>query len=156
MRKLLFWLDHNKKEYASLSNAAQSFSKTNAWEIEMTAALVFHLVRQGIYQNEDIAVLTPYLGQLQKLRQRLRSSFAIVVSDRDVEDLEVNGLEDNTGEEITATTGRARKTTLLNALRIATVENFQGEEAKVIIISLVRSNDERKCGFLKVSFCYYT
>jgi len=31
------------------------------------------------------------------------------------------------------------------------VDNFQGEEAKVIVISLVRSNDERKCGFLKTS-----
>ncbi len=27
----------------------------------------------------------------------------------------------------------------------------QGEEAKVIVVSLVRSNDERKCGFLKTS-----
>lgn len=81
MRKRLFWLDHNEKEDASTSNSAQSFSKTNAWEVEMTAALVTHLVRQGTYRNEDIAVLTPYLGQLQKLKQRLRSSFAIVVGD---------------------------------------------------------------------------
>ncbi|KAI4273758.1 MAG: hypothetical protein L6R38_006265 [Xanthoria sp. 2 TBL-2021] len=68
MRKRLFWLDHNEKEDALPSNPAQSFSKTNAWEVEMTAALVSHLVRQGIYRNQDIAVLTPYLGQLQKLK----------------------------------------------------------------------------------------
>ena len=151
MRKRLFWLDHNEKEDASPSNPAQSFSKTNTWEVEMTAALVSHLVRQGVYRNQDIAVLTPYLGQLQKLKQRLRSSFAIVVGDRDLEDLEAKGLEDGNGEETSATTGSIRKITLLNALRIATVDNFQGEEAKVIIISLVRSNDERKCGFLKTS-----
>ena len=36
-------------------------------------------------------------------------------------------------------------------MRVATVDNFQGEEAKVIVISLVRSNNERKCGFLKTS-----
>ncbi|KAI4260738.1 MAG: hypothetical protein LQ352_000130 [Teloschistes flavicans] len=151
MRKRLFWLDHDEKEDASPSNAAQSFSKTNAWEVEMTAALVSHLVRQGIYRNEDIALLTPYLGQLQKLKQRLRSSFAIVVGDRDLEDMEAKGLEDHSGEEAPATKGNIRKTTLLNALRIASVDNFQGEEAKVIVISLVRSNDERKCGFLKTS-----
>ena len=151
MRKRLFWLDHNKKEDSSLSNPTQSLSKTNTWEIEMTAALVSHLVYQGIYRNEDIAVLTPYLGQLQKLKQRLRSSFAIVVGDRDLEDLDAKGLEDDNGVETSATVGSIRKTTLLNALRIATVDNFQGEEAKVIIISLVRSNDERKCGFLKTS-----
>ncbi|KAI4239984.1 MAG: hypothetical protein L6R40_005416 [Gallowayella cf. fulva] len=151
MRKRLFWLDHNEKEDASPLNPAQSFSKTNAWEVEMTAALVSHLVRQGIYRNEDIAVLTPYLGQLQKLKKRLQSSFAIVVGDRDVEDMEAKGLEDNVGEETVAAQGNVRKTTLLNALRIASVDNFQGEEAKVIVISLVRSNDERKCGFLKTS-----
>ena len=151
VRRRLFWLDHSKKEDGTPSSPAQSFSKTNTWEVEMVAALVSHLVRQGVYGSEDIAVLTPYLGQLQKLKQRLRSSFAIVVGDRDLEDLEVKGLEDDSGEETIATRGNVRKTTLLNALRIATVDNFQGEEAKVIIISLVRSNDERKCGFLKTS-----
>ncbi|KAI9889600.1 MAG: hypothetical protein M1814_005107 [Vezdaea aestivalis] len=151
MRKRLFWLDHNKREDASPFNTAQSFSKTNTWEVEMTAALVSHLVRQGIYRNEDIAVLTPYLGQLQMLKQRLRSSFAIVVGDRDLEDLETNGLDGESEEDMTATQSKVHKTTLLNALRIASVDNFQGEEAKVIVISLVRSNDERKCGFLKTS-----
>ena len=151
MRKRLFWLDHNEMEDASTSDSAHSVSKTNTWEVEMTAALVSHLVRQGIYRNEDIAVLTPYLGQLQKLKQRLRSSFAIVVGDRDLEDLEAEGFEDDNGKEPSATTGSVRKTTLLDALRIATVDNFQGEEAKVIVVSLVRSNDQRKCGFLKTS-----
>ncbi|MCJ1347634.1 hypothetical protein MMC31_005862 [Peltigera leucophlebia] len=151
MRKRLFWLDHDEKEDGSPSDPAQSFSKTNAWEVEMTAALVSHLVRQGVYRNEDIAVLTPYLGQLQKLKQRLRSSFALVVGDRDLEELQTKGLEDDSGEENMENEGNIQKTTLLNAVRIASVDNFQGEEAKVIVISLVRSNDERRCGFLKTS-----
>jgi len=50
----------------------------------MIAALVSHLIRQGTYRKDDIAVLTPYFGQLQKIKQRLRSSFEIMVSDRDV------------------------------------------------------------------------
>ena len=151
VRKRLFWLDHNEKEDDTSSNLAQSFSKTNGWEVEMVTALATHLVRQGTYRNEDIAVLTPYLGQLHKLRQRLRSSFEIVVGDRDLEDLETKGLESDGEEDRSVTKGNVRKTTLLNALRVASVDNFQGEEAKVIIISLVRSNDERKCGFLKTS-----
>ncbi|CAZ82087.1 unnamed protein product [Tuber melanosporum] len=40
---------------------------------------------------------------------------------------------------------------LLSEVRIATVDNFQGEEAKVVIISLVRSNDAGRCGFLRTS-----
>ena len=62
--------------------------------------------------------------------------------------MEAQGLKDDTtAEQLT----QARKSSLLKALRLATVDNFQGEEAKVIIISLVRSNDERRCGFLKTS-----
>ncbi len=117
----------------------------------MTAALIFHLVRQEIYQNEDIAVLTSYLRQLQKLKQRLRFFFAIVIDDRDLEELETKRLKNDNEEETVAIKDNIRKTTLLNALRIASVNNFQEEEAKVVIISLVRSNDERKCEFLKTS-----
>lgn len=40
---------------------------------------------------------------------------------------------------------------LSELLRIATIDNFQGEEAKLIIVSLVRSNIERKVGFLRTT-----
>ena len=149
MRKHLFWLNHNKKEDASPSNPGQSFSKTNSQEVEVTSALVSNLVHQGIYRNEDITVLTPYLGQLQKLKQHLRLTFTIVVGNQDLEDLEAKGLEDDIEEDTSATTDSVQKTTLLNALWIATVNNVQGEEVKVIIISLVRSNNKRNCRFLK-------
>ncbi|KAF8856068.1 P-loop containing nucleoside triphosphate hydrolase protein [Acephala macrosclerotiorum] len=147
MRKRLYWLDHREKEDARSAQSV-SMSRTNSFEVDMVEALVAHLVRQGTYGNEDIAVLTPYLGQLQKIRKRLASTFAIVVGDRDIEDLEAEGLEDSTENNEEQQT---QKSTLLSALRVATVDNFQGEEAKVIVISLVRSNEERKCGFLKTS-----
>jgi superfamily I DNA and/or RNA helicase len=60
--------------------------------VDMIAALVLHLVRQGTYRSEDIAVITPYLGQLQKIKKRLANSFKIVVGDRDQEELEAKGL----------------------------------------------------------------
>lgn len=37
----------------------------------------------------------------------------------------------------------------LQGVRISVVDNFQGEENDVIILSLVRSNEEAKVGFLK-------
>ena len=43
------------------------------------------------------------------------------------------------------------KKKLSELLRVATVDNFQGEEAKVIIVSLVRSNNEKKVGFLRTT-----
>ncbi|KAH8811111.1 hypothetical protein F5884DRAFT_876247 [Xylogone sp. PMI_703] len=149
MKHRLYWFSHQEKED---QRAAQSISlsRTNNFEVEFIAALVSHLVRQGIYGSEDIAVITPYLGQLQKIRKRLSNSFEIVVGDRDQEELEATGLEEMEasppGQE-----GKVQKTTLLKALRIATVDNFQGEEAKVVVVSLVRSNDENNCGFLKTS-----
>ena len=149
MRDRLYWLDHQEKEDPQPAQAV-SLSKTNTFEVDMIAALVSHLVRQGTYGSEDIAVITPYLGQLQKIKKRLANSFEIVVGDRDQEELEAQGLQDDP-ETSTDGQGQVQKTTLLNALRIATVDNFQGEEAKVIVISLVRSNDKRKCGFLKAS-----
>jgi superfamily I DNA and/or RNA helicase len=117
----------------------------------MTVALVSHLVRQGEYGPDDIAVLTPYLGQLLKLRRRMESMFEISLSDRDMEGLET--LEEiNHNAPPAAQPGNGpnpvAKTTLLKSLRVATVDNFQGEEAKVIVISLVRSNPQNNCGFL--------
>ena len=37
-----------------------------------------------------------------------------------------------------------------HGVRIATIDNFQGEENKIIIVSLVRSNPKNVPGFLKV------
>jgi len=115
----------------------------------MIVALIFHLVRQETYEKDDIAVLTSYLKQLQKIKQRLRSSFEIVIDDRDLQNLKILSLKDDSSKATTESEVNMQKTILLNALRIATVDNFQREEAKVIVISLIRSNDERKCEFLK-------
>lgn len=152
MRKRLFWLDHQHPES---QGDMQSTSHTNDFEVEMTTALVSHLIKQGTYKPDDIAVLTPYLGQLRKLRQRMQSSFEVVLDDRDVKSLEDEGLQD---EGLNSTDGpRAppapgvQKGSIASAVRLATVDNFQGEEAKVVVISLVRSNDQKKCGFLGTS-----
>ncbi|ELR09946.1 hypothetical protein GMDG_04422 [Pseudogymnoascus destructans 20631-21] len=148
MRHRLYWLNHQENEDPRNAQAV-SLSRTNSFEVEMVASLVSHLVRQGTYGPEDIAVITPYLGQLQKIKKRLANSFEIIVGDRDQEDLQAQGLQDDPE----AKDGRIQiqKTTLLSSLRIATVDNFQGEEAKVIVVSLVRSNKDQKCGFLKTS-----
>ena len=38
---------------------------------------------------------------------------------------------------------------MLNGVKITVVDNFQGEENDIILLSLVRSNREAKIGFLK-------
>ncbi|KKY28941.1 putative nf-x1 finger and helicase domain [Diplodia seriata] len=142
MKDRLFWFDHREHEAGSdQPRDVTSTSRTNDFEVEMTVGLVSHLMKQGIYHAEDIAVLTPYLGQLHKLRARLGAMWELVINDRDLDELEKAGIA----------TEQVCKTTALQALKVATIDNFQGEEAKVVIISLVRSNEMNNCGFLKTS-----
>ncbi|KAI0441323.1 hypothetical protein F4803DRAFT_576691 [Xylaria telfairii] len=146
MRKRLFWFDHTSPENESDPTQPLGTSHTNDFEVDMVSALVSHLVRQGVYAHDQIAILTPYLGQLHKLRKRLRNCFEIVLGDRDIDDLNKQGLEPHleNAPEI-------QKKSLGKCLTLATVDNFQGEEADVVVISLVRSNSGGRCGFLRTS-----
>ena len=156
MRKNIYWLDHDNMEEGSQEDVHRK-SHSNIWEVDMVHALVRHVVRQGSYSSTDIAVLTPYTGQLQKLRTRMRNNFEIVLSDRDQETLAKDGFDasdedaetDKQVSEVTSEAKPLQKKKMSELLRVATVDNFQGEEAKVVIISLVRSNKARKIGFLK-------
>ncbi|KAL2168166.1 hypothetical protein VTG60DRAFT_334 [Thermothelomyces hinnuleus] len=151
MRDNLFWLDHDHPEDAK-DDGARAKSHSNPWEVSMVKALIHHLVRQGEYKSTDIALLTPYTGQLQKLRASLSSDFEVFLSDRDLETLAKEGFE-ATQEEEQGTENGSRKVVekkrLLQTIRLATVDNFQGEEAKVVVVSLVRSNSNAKVGFLR-------
>ncbi|OKL63387.1 hypothetical protein UA08_01510 [Talaromyces atroroseus] len=147
VRKRLFWLDHRVPEANPSNEEAAATSRWNDYEVDMTTALVSHLIRQGKYASGDIAVLTPYLGQLHRLRQRLGQAYAITLGDRDQDDLDKAGFED----EATTSNTTGVKATLLQSLRVATIDNFQGEEASVVVISLVRSNTQNRCGFLRTS-----
>ena len=156
MRKNVFWLDHDNIEEGEQADSHQK-SHSNLWEVGMIHALVRHILRQGVYNSTDIAVLTPYTGQLQKIRAILRRDFEIVLSDRDQEALEkegFNSVETNTEsdvdrEQVSTGSKPIQKRKMSELLRVATVDNFQGEEAKVVIVSLVRSNKQKKVGFLR-------
>ncbi|KAI8591622.1 hypothetical protein BDZ88DRAFT_487300 [Geranomyces variabilis] len=146
MRKRLFWLDHSHYEDSAQSDdGPQQTSKTNRWEAEMLIALVRHLKRQGMYsEKEDIAVITPYLGQLRLLKKLLQQTFELVLNDRDLDEIALaeendpNGDEQNepSGPAFTATTSKLAKGKLSDSVRIATIDNYQGEEAKIILITL--------------------
>jgi hypothetical protein len=158
MRKDLFWLDHDNLQEGGKSESHHK-SHSNLWEVNMVHSLVRHIIRQGVYNSSDIAVLTPYTGQLQKLRATMRNDFEIVLSDRDQQALERDGFDmggtASRNEDTVNMMGNKQtplqKVALSELLRVATVDNFQGEEAKIVIVSLVRSNKERKVGFLRTT-----
>ncbi|KAK1725552.1 uncharacterized protein BDZ83DRAFT_299698 [Colletotrichum acutatum] len=151
MARRLFWLHHESPESGGKSDQdSAETSYSNDLEIELVSALVSHLLRQGVYKSGEIAVLTPYLGQLNKLRQKLSSVMQIVINDRDMDDLaEMEPASTSQGSLMIVR--QAAKTNALSGVRAATVDNFQGEEANVVIISLVRSNNDNRCGFLSTS-----
>ena len=105
----------------------------NAHEVDMVYGFVQLLLAQG-YEASQMVVLTPYLGQVRQLTDRLKGLSAL--DRRDLSQLlsaegkdqseqhdSVNVLNDATSDKV----------------RVATIDNFQGEESDVIIISWVRS-----------------
>jgi len=117
MNRNVYWLDHRHEE-ASPEEGTKS--KSNDWEVKMVCSFVRHLVRQGIYGSEEIAVLTPYTGQLQKLRRHLGGTFEVVVSDRDQEALERDGLHFDP-VALQGELKAAKKVGLDKLIRVATV-----------------------------------
>ncbi|KAG0279807.1 hypothetical protein BGZ95_000157 [Linnemannia exigua] len=152
----LYFMDHAHPEDAKDQYGMQSYS--NTFEVKMVESLAHYLIKNGYDQPGDIAVLTPYLGQLSKLREHLKRSFMLVIDDRDLEQLEENEAEEGIDSEVTAAPSSigVKNVSLQNHLTLRTIDNYQGEEAKIVIISLVRSdvrtkdaNSSGSIGFLK-------
>ena len=125
------------------SSMAKSFS--NAYEVEMVVGLVEYLINSNEYSYQDITILTPYNGQLAAFTHRFRGTCSLWLTEKDRESLITDGLLDP--EE--ASFGVKIDIGIGSMLRLATIDNFQGEESKVVILSTVRSNFEGRVGFLK-------
>ncbi|KAF9139293.1 hypothetical protein BGX30_008146 [Mortierella sp. GBA39] len=127
----VFFMDHRHPEDSRDQYGIQSYA--NTFEAEMVKALVSHLIKNG-YQQSSITVLTPYLGQLSRLRDTLGDIVRLAIDERDQEQLDAlkNGMPTAHDPWKAVTTNRT--------LTLRTIDNFQGEEADIIIISLVRSN----------------
>ncbi|KAL3607379.1 hypothetical protein FPOAC2_02363 [Fusarium poae] len=111
-------------------------SKKNRHEAVMVLRMVRFLSQNG-YKTENMVVLTPYLGQLSLLKETLREEADPVLSDIDSHDLVRAGL-------VTSAAAKVNK----KQLRLSTIDNYQGEECDIVIISLTRSNDSGDIGFL--------
>ncbi|CAI2170001.1 16549_t:CDS:10 [Funneliformis geosporum] len=151
----LFFIDHRHSEDAAGSNQFALQSHSNTFEVEFVVELIRYFVRNGYDKPNDIAVLTPYLGQLIKLRDALRESFVVVIDERDNQDIEeLLGEADPEYENPNGTVTIAEKRSLQRQVILKTVDNFQGEEATIVIVSLVRNTtscNHGGIGFLKSS-----
>ena len=140
----VIFVDHRVSEDAALAAMSSSQqSHINTFEAKMVACILRHLLLQG-YKASQIVVLTPYLGQLQVLRNELPRVIKEIRVD--FGDLDFEDLEKIVGEDAESIYLHTKKS---ESIRVATIDNYQGEESDIIIASLVRSNLGGHIGFLK-------
>ncbi|EKM54252.1 uncharacterized protein PHACADRAFT_174761 [Phanerochaete carnosa HHB-10118-sp] len=146
MRENVFFFDHQHKENGGEDD---SISKFNQFEVDMIVDLVMYLLRQGPYSAEgDIVVLCAYLGQLARMRDALAQKVTVVIDERDQRDLaDREADQEDLGDDVTT----VEHVKVTRRVRLRTIDNYQGEEAKIVILSLVRNSggakdDETLCG----------
>ena len=137
MAHRIFWFHHTASETSPLNSVTKSYS--NDFEAAMIFGLVRYLLRGGAYALGEIAVITAYKGQLALLKRMFQGTCPVWLHPKDREALIDDGFVEQTSSEV------REEIPMSEMLRMATVDNFQGEEAKIIIVSLVRS---LKPGFL--------
>ncbi|KAF2258130.1 hypothetical protein CC78DRAFT_587490 [Lojkania enalia] len=118
LRKCPFWFDHKYTEVGADINDFIATSKSKDFRVD------------------GYSLFRPAFQDKNKLSQSLE----VALNDRDRNDLEAAGIIEERSCTLQQAKGIA-KTSLLRTVGIATVDNFQGEESKIVIISLVRCND---------------
>ncbi|RPA83460.1 P-loop containing nucleoside triphosphate hydrolase protein [Ascobolus immersus RN42] len=121
---------------AERRSKGEATSKENDFEAEMVLKCVRYLAQQG-YGTDNIVILTPYLGQLLRLKEILEKDHDPILNDLDFGDLVQAGL-------VPAATANLTK----KPIRIATIDNYQGEESDIVISTLTRSNAIGDIGFM--------
>ncbi|GFO25459.1 nfx1-type Zinc finger-containing protein 1-like, partial [Plakobranchus ocellatus] len=96
---------------------------SNHYEARFIVGLCEYLLLQG-YSPRQMTILSPYKGQIQLIKTQLKR----MVHSKTVADKMEKG-----------------------GLKISSVDNYQGEENDIILLSLVRSNVDNDIGFLKAN-----
>lgn len=128
--------ENDAKDTANWKDMSSISSKQNRFEVDMVLKCVRYLAQQG-YGTDDIVVLTPYLGQLKLLKEVLSMENDPVLNDLDTNDLARAGL-------IQPAIANANQ----RKVRLATIDNYQGEESDIVVASLTRSNPRHEIGFM--------
>ena len=103
-----------------------STSYANSAEAEIVCEIVEVALRAGGLAAKDLGVITPYAAQATLIKGRLaeRAAAAAAASDDAAEAISVEEIE------------------------VSSVDGFQGREKELIVVSTVRSNRQRRIGFV--------
>lgn len=143
----VFFFDHKAQE---VSYGDDTGSKKNVEEARLVVQLCSYLLKQG-YSHKQITVLTMYSGQVSEIQKLLEK--AVVVT--------TPSLSPDEGSRSSTSSCEPAGSKASLYPTVTSVDNFQGEECDIVILSLVRSNtlqskgdDGRstpgKIGFLKI------
>lgn len=155
------FVDHNQdeddeKRISDQGDGGSPTSKRNQFEVDMVVKIFHYLLQQG-YRNENIDLLTPYLGQLSALRDAVEKDADALMNELDSRELTRAGLLSSptspakthkTGIRL-ATIGLQFISFLTNLFTICSSDNYQGEESDIVVASLTRSNSNGAIGFMK-------
>lgn len=111
-------------------------SKRNQHEADIVLQVIKYLGQQG-YGTDRLVILTPYLGQLHLLLDQLSKTNDPVLNDLDSHDLIKAGLLSKAGASQSK-----------RPIKLSTIDNYQGEESDIVIVSLTRSNQAGDIGFM--------
>lgn len=148
-RQNLVFFHHEHAEDNTAANVRSGQNtRSNEFEVRMIVRTVQYCLQQG-YQSEQLVVLTPYVGQLLKLRAAFKETMHISVElgEKD-QDLTIKhesllssefDCDDEKDRNRIKERNNVKVTQKLLRIRLATIDNYQGEEADVVLISLVRN-----------------
>jgi len=120
-------------------------SKQNTHEGSFMVKLAEYFVFMQNYEPSEITILTPYLGQKRLIKELLTASDEKRADGVSLAPAKTEGERRRDGDEAPSEEEAAKKHVL-----VATVDDYQGEENKIILMSLVRSNVEGKIGFVGI------
>ncbi|KAK3315659.1 P-loop containing nucleoside triphosphate hydrolase protein [Apodospora peruviana] len=142
LRDRVVFFNHSKQEQSDKAlrdrrDPGLKESKKNLFESELVLRCVKYFGQQG-YSSQQIVVLTPYLGQIRVLQDLLRKN------QHDPELSEMDKMEFIRAGLMTEAAAKLDK----KPLRLSTIDNYQGEESDIVIVSLTRSNESGDIGFM--------
>jgi hypothetical protein len=130
--------NHLEDSYAGMKqrDGDATDSKVNSKEAELVVRTAIYLLKQGYKQNQ-LVILTPYLGQLQVLKEELRKrALQAVISELDQQDLLKAEQKAKLLNPAAAAAAAAQQklqgsssssSSSSPLIKISTVDNFQGE-----------------------------
>ena len=133
--------DHQHDE-SKRGNFTTSYK--NEFEANMLVDLYKHLRLQG-YESKDITILSAYNEQVRHIRSLVKPV------EQYLRERGCDKEDNNRGIQIQL---KIKDKEMLRpfqpkGVRVTAVDNFQGEENNIILLSLVRSNNEKRIGYLK-------